>query len=393
MLAQGLRAFAYGFGALLIGTTLRARGLSSAAIGGVLAAMVAGTILSSLATGRFADRLGRRRCYAGLFLALALAGALFALSASVAVLVVVALSGTLSTDIVDNGPFTTLEQAMLATDLAGRERVRGFGLYNAVAAGAGSLGALAAGGPAALRRYLPAIPSDQHLFLLFVPVALAGALVASTLSAQVEPHGATRAARGRLGSSRPAVVRLSALFATDAFGGGLVVPAFIAYWFSERFHTPLSTLGVVFFGVGLLQVISFFAATALARRFGLLATMVFSHLPSNALLAAIAFAPNAPAAIALLLARALLSQMDVPTRQAYVMALVSPAERTAAAAYTNSARYSARPLGPLLAGLSQSLFMGLPFLVAGTVKGAYDLALWRWFRSVPLPGERAEPAD
>jgi len=388
--AQALRAFAYGFGALLLGVTLKQRGLDGTEVGLVLGVVVAGTITTTLAVARWSDRFGRRRSYVVLYLLLAAAGAIYALSANVVVLVVLALSGVLSTDIVDNGPFTSLEQAMLAGQLAGRDRIRGFGLYNAIAAAAGSLGALGAGIPALLRHHVDGVPGDQRFFLVFVPVAVAGALVATRLSADVEAVTRPSSGRGRpvgLGRSRPTVRRLAGLFATDAFGGGLVVQAFIAYWFSAKFHTPLATLGAVFFVVGALQTVSFLAATRLAERFGLLATMVFTHLPSNLLLAGIAFAPNLPIAVGLLLARSVLSQMDVPTRQAYVMALVDPAERTAAAGYTNTARYIVRPVGPVLAGAGQTLFFGLPFLAAGGIKAAYDLVLWRWFRHVALPEE------
>ena len=331
-----------------------------------------------------------RDSYVGLYVVLAVAGAIFALTANMVLLVVVALTGALSTDIVDSGPFTSLEQAMLATELAARERIRGFGVYNAIAAAAGSLGALAAGGPALVRRAVHGLPADQRFFLVFVPVALAGAWVAARLGPTVEAVGAGaegRPRRTRLGESRPTVARLAALFATDAFGGGFVVQAFIAYWFEVKFHTSVGVMGMVFFVVGVLQTVSFLAATRLAERFGLLSTMVFTHLPSNVLLASIAFAPNLPVAIGLLLARSLLSSMDVPTRQVYVMALVEPEERTAAAGYTNTARYVVRPLGPVLAGVGQGLFIGFPFLVAGAVKGGYDLMLWRWFRRVPVPGD------
>jgi MFS family permease len=185
----------------------------------VLGAVVAGTITASLAVARWSDQIGRRRCYVALFAMLGAAGAVFALANNVVLLTVVALTGVLSTDIIDNGPFTSLEQAMLATELAGRERIRGFGLYNAIAAAAGSIGALAAGGPALLRRYLPSLPSNQRFFLLFVPVGLAGAAVAWSLSSGVEaPAVSPGAQRARgLGRSRPTVIRLAALFATDAF--------------------------------------------------------------------------------------------------------------------------------------------------------------------------------
>jgi MFS family permease len=391
--AQALRAFAYGLGALLLGSTLSHRGLDSTEVGLVLASIVAGTIAMSVAVARWSDRVGRRRWYAGLYVALAAAGAVYAFSGRLWLLVLVGLSGALSTDIIDNGPFTSLEQTMLATELAGRERIRGFGLYNAIATAAGSLGALSATGLAIARHHHVGVPSDQRFFLVLVPVALAGAAVALSITNRAEPSEPTRVREGRrLGRSRPAVVRLSTLFAVDAFGGGFVIQAFIAYWFTTRFHTSVGVLGVVFFAIGLLQAASFLVATVLAERFGLLSTMVFSHLPSNLLLAAIAFAPTQALALALLAARSALASMDIPARQAYVMALVEPDERAAAAGYTNTVRYVVRPVGPLLAGAGQGLFIGFPFLAAGSIKAAYDVALWRWFRRVPLPDDPVEAA-
>jgi predicted MFS family arabinose efflux permease len=322
--------------------------------------------------------------------ALGVTGVVFAASDQLWLLVLVALGGALSTEVVESGPFTSLEQAMLASDESGRSRLRGFGTYNAVATAAGSLGALAAGGLGPLRDVWAGAPTDQRAFLLFVPAALAGAALAAGLSGAVEasrperdPPGAPAPAAA--GSSRPLVRRLAALFATDSFGGGFVVQSFIAYWLTVRFGASVGLLGVVFFAVGVLQTASMLVAPRLAERFGLLPTMVFTHLPSNAVLAAMAFAPNLGSAVALLLLRVTLSQMDVPTRQAYVMALVEPSERTAAAVWTNTVRAVVRPAGPALAGASQTIALGAPFLIAGVVKGTYDLVLWRWFRRVELP--------
>lgn len=400
--AQALRAFAYGFGAVLLGSTLERSGFSSGEVGLVLAAVVAGTVVSSLAIGRWGDRWGRRRSYAVLYLALAVTGVVFAFSDQVWALSAVALTGALSTEVVESGAFTSLEQSMLATELTGRTRIRGFGTYNAVATAAGSVGALAAGGPELLRRVWSSAPVDQRFFLVFVPVAFAGAAVACTLSRRVEVESRSSAEHPNAGlrRSRPAVLRLAGLFALDSFGGGFVVQSFIAYWLSVEFDASIGVLGVVFFAVGVLQTASFLIAARLAERFGLLRTMVFTHLPSNALLAAIPLAPNLPVAVALLLGRVALAQMDVPTRQAYVMALVDPDERTPAAAVTNTARYAVRPAGPALAGASQSIAFGLPFFLAGAIKTVYDVVLWRWFRSVPLPeghldhetGESGEPS-
>lgn len=392
LLAQALRAFAYGFGSVLLGVTLDERGLSSTEAGLVIAAVVAGTVLASMLVGRYADQLGRRRCYVILYLVLAVVGVVFALSGAAWLLILFALTGALSTEVVESGPFTSLEQAMLATELTGEELVRGFGVYNAVASAAGSLGALAAGGLSLLHDWWAGAPANGRFFLVFVPVALAGALVARSLSDGIEVETRseqTAPAPVRLETSRRIVVRLAGLFALDSFGGGFVVQAFIAFWLAQRFGASLGTVGVVFFAVGVLQTGSFLVAPRLAERFGLLRTMVFTHLPSNILLASIAFAPTLGIAIALLLARTALSQMDVPTRQAYVMALVTPEERTAAAAYTNTGRYIVRPIGPLLAGAAESIALGLPFLLAGSIKSVYDLILWRWFSHVELPQEPA----
>jgi MFS family permease len=351
--AQALRGFAYGFGSVLLGVTLDQRGFSSTEAGLVIAAVVAGTVLASVFVGRYADRVGRRCCYVTLYLLLAVVGVAFAFSDAVWLLIVAALTGALSTEVVESGPFTSLEQAILADELSGTTRLRGFGTYNAVASAAGSLGALAAGGLSLLHDWWAGAPRDERFFLVFVPVALAGAAVARSLSSSVEVTARQPAQPARtstLGPSRSIVARLAALFAMDSFGGGFVVQSFVAYWLATKFSASVGTIGVVFFAVGVLQTASFLVAPRLAERFGLLHTMVFTHLPSNLLLISIAFAPTLDVAVALLLARSALSSMDVPTRQAYVMALVTPEERTAAAAYTNTARYVVRPVGPALAG-------------------------------------------
>ena len=392
--AQALRAFGYGFGAVLLGVVLSDRHLSGFEVGLVVTSVVAGTAIASLVVARYADRLGRRRCYIGLYLLLAATGLVFAFVEQLWVLVGVALLGALSTEVVESGPFTSLEQAMLATELSGRERTRGFGIYNAVATAAGALGALTVGLPELARSLWSDAPSDATWFLVLVPAALAGAAVAASLSADVEaPPLRPGTGRSRLTGSRGTVLRLSGLFALDSFGGGFVVQTFLAYWLSRRYGASVATLGVVFFAVALVQTASFLVAPRLAERFGLLPTMVFTHLPSNVFLMLVPLAPSLPVAVGLLLGRTALSQMDVPTRQAYVMALVEPDERTPAAAYTNTARYLTRPFGAVLGGAAQSIGLGAPLVIAGTIKSAYDLALWRWFSHVTIPDEPAPAAS
>ena len=367
---QGVRAFGYGFTAVLLGALLAARGYGHLQAGALLTALIAGTAAASLVVGAVADRLGRRKSYAAVFALIGLAGTVVAVGAPYPVLVVVALTGALSTDVVDNGPATTLEQTMLAADDAGTARV--YGVYNAVGAGAGALGALA--------QALPGVdPKHAWLFAVLVPLSLVGMALAGALSPSVE--AARRPARHERASPTPPVVRrLAALFALDAAGGGLVTTAFLAYLFSERYGVSVASLGALFFTTSLVQAVAVSIAPRLARRFGLVRTMVGTHLPSNVLLASVAFAPTFPVAVALLLARTTLSQMDVPTRQALVMSVVTQEERIRAAAVTNAARYTVRPLGPVLAGLLQQVALGAPLLVAGAVKGSYDLALWRWAR-------------
>ncbi len=359
---------------MLIGVTLARRGYSDAAVGAILAALLAGNALASVLLARHGDRFGRRRSYRLLFVLMACAGTVFALTGWLPALILAALSGTLSTDVVESGPFTSLEQAMLPHVSEGRDPTPLFGTYNTVATLAGSAGALLA------------LAGSSSEWLLVYPLAAAvGLALAQGLSAAVEvDREPTPEPRPPLHRSRGKVARLSGLFALDSLGGGFVPQTFIAYLFTRKYDASPETLAVLFFAIGLLQALSFQAAVRIAARFGLLRTMVFTHLPSNILLAAVAFAPNLETAIALLLARFALSQMDVPTRQAYVVALVEPDERTAAAAYTNAARTVTRPVAPLLAGAALRIGLGAPFLIAGALKSAYDVGLWVLFRNVPL---------
>ena len=380
---QAVRAFLYGFSAILIGSSLAAGGLSTTEVGAIFTAMLLGMAISSLAVGRWGETIGRRRTYVGLLVLMGVAGAAFALTGSLFVLILAALTGTMSTDPNESGPITTVEQSMLASAPAG-ERSRVYGRYNAVAYLAGAAGALAAGGPSALRDVLPGLPPDQRWLLLMPVGAAVCALVAARLSAHVEVGSdEVPAARG-LQRSRGAVQRLAALFALDAFAGSFIVASFLAFWFGRQFSADTELIGLVFFGVGLLQAASSIAAGWLGERIGLLNTMVFTHLPSNVLLMLIPLAPTLGVAVGLLLARSALSQMDVPARQGYVAALVDPSERTAAAGYTNAARHIVRPAGPVLASASMAMAPGVPFLIAGGLKIVYDLAVYFTFRRVPL---------
>ena len=380
---QAVRAFLYGFGAVVLGSTLAASGASDLEVGLITAAILAGMALSAIVVGFAGDRVGRRRAYTVLLISLGVVGLGFALTDRIWILVILALFGTMSTDANENGPLTTLEQAMIGQAPA-ETRLRVFGRYNAVAFLAGSLGALAAGGQAFLRSVWAGVPADRVWFLLF-PV---GAVVCLWLSHGLSPAMEIEVSRERrrLERSRDRVTTLASLFAVDAFAGGFVVTVFIVFWFERTFGASRELMSGVFFAAGLLQAASSIAATRVGARIGLLNTMVFTHLPSNVLLIMVPLMPTLPLAIVVLLARFALSQMDVPTRQAYLAALVDPEERTAAAATTNTARYIARPFGPLVGTALMRVALGAPWVVAGALKSAYDLVLWRMFKKVELPG-------
>ncbi|MEA2588390.1 MAG: hypothetical protein QOH66_1317, partial [Actinomycetota bacterium] len=402
---QGLRAFAYGFASVLLGVVLAAAKLSDLQVGAILTAMLAGMALTSIAVGRWGERVGRRRLYGSLLALMGVAGAVFALTRWFPALLLAALSGTLSPDPNESGPITSLEQAMIGGVRASR-RVRAFGRYNAVAFAAGSVGSLAAGLPALLRRAISGVPANQWWLLMFPVIGIVCRVLAARLSPAVEVGpgptlpGALRGASGAtlpgkpapLMRSRATVRKLAVLFALDSFGGGFITQTFLVFWFGRALGASTGLLAVVFSVAGILQAGSSMLASPIAARIGLLNTMVFSHLPSNLALMAVPLAPNLPVAVAILMARFAISQMDVPARQAYVMTMVDPEERVAAAAYTNTARYLTRPVAPSVGGaLMSHVALGSPFFAAGGVKILYDVLIYFQFRRVPDPG-KARPA-
>jgi len=376
---QAVRAFLYGFGAVILGSSLAASGASDLMVGIVGAAILAGMALAAIVVGVAGDRVGRRRTYAVLLILLGVVGLGYALTDRIWILVLLALFGTMSTDANENGPLTTLEQAMIGQAPA-ESRVRVFGRYNAVAYLTGAVGALAAGGPAFIQRIWSGAPTGRLWFLLFPAGAIVCLWLSTRLSSAMELE--VRAA-APLVRSRDRVFRLASLFAIDSFAGGFVVTVFIVFWFETRFGASAELMSAVIFAAGLLQAVSSIVAPRVATRFGLLNTMVFTHLPSNILLMLVPLMPTLPLAIAVLLMRFALSQMDVPTRQAYVAAMVDPEERTAAAATTNTARYLARPLGPIAGtALMRNVALGAPWVVSGALKACYDVLLWRVFTKV-----------
>jgi predicted MFS family arabinose efflux permease len=378
---QALRAAAYGFGTVILGTSLGASGLSDGQVGLVFTAMLAGMAIAAVTVGVIGDRVGRRRLYRLLLLLMGAAGTVFAFASTMGALILASLTGTMSTDANESGPITSIEQAMIGQAPAGT-RVHVFGRYNAVAFLAGAFGALAAGGPTFLRGLYPGLPADQRWLLIFPVVAGGAVCLTLRLGPAVETGGGMHAPLRR---SRSNVTKLASLFALDAFAGGFVVTTFVVFWFERRFGASVELMSLVVFAGGVMQAASSIAAARIGARFGLLNTMVFSHLPSNVLLVLVPLMPTLGWAVVVLLARFILSQMDVPTRQAYIAAMVDPEERTAAAAFTNTARYVARPFGPAVgAALSANIAFGAPFVAAGLLKSVYDLLVWRVFRRVPV---------
>jgi MFS family permease len=376
--ARGVRAFGFGFAAVLIGVHLERRGLSPALIGLTLGLGLAAASLSGLASAALASRIGRRQTLAASGILMTLTGLDLALATQPLLLVVAGLTGMLGAASVDLGPFASVEQAVLAEAVPAGARNVVFarysltgGLFNA----AGGLSAALATGQA----------RTQAFFLFYAGIGLATAALPMFMTAKVElPLGFAPA----FGSFRP-LAGLAALFALDSLGGGFVANAVIAYWLHVRFGAEASLLGPLFAGVAVLQALSYEASGRLSSRFGLVNTMVFTHLPSNLLLLLVPFSPSLPWAIAILLARFALSQMDVPARQAYVVSIVPPAERAGAVAMTGAVRGVAQSFGPALAGLAiGAAAFGVPFFAAGSLKVVYDLALFAAFRNRRAEHER-----
>ena len=405
ILMRGLRQGAYGLLAVVLAIALTRDGFSPAAIGALVTVSLAGDFLGTLIIGHYADRWGRRRTLVILAALMALTGLIFGFLRWYPLLLLAAFFGTLGTSSSETAPFLPIEQAMLGSRGTGTERTRLFARYNLVASVAGACGALVAGLPALLARSgLPFDPLLTLTFCLYALAALVVAIQAARLSGAVEAPEATPQTRGSLWRrvipplphSRGIVIRLAALFSVDAFAGGLIGQTLLALFFHLRFAADLEMLGALFFGANLLSALSFLAAPWLAKRFGLLNTMVFTHLPSNILLILVPLMPTFPLAAIILLLRQCLSQLDVPTRQAYTMALVEPAERTAAASVTSLARSAGSSASPILSGaLLQGplLALGLPLLLAGGLKAAYDLVLWAVFHRVPEETVTKEAGD
>ncbi len=390
-----IRLFCYGFLSVVLALYLAQAGLREQQIGLLFTLTLAGDAGISLWLTTTADRFGRKRTLIAGALLMFGAGAVFVMTRQPVLLMAAAIIGVISPSGNEIGPFLPVEQAALSQLLPGERRTRTFAWYNLAGSFSTATGALAGGWLARGLQSLGSSPLSSYRVIL-TGYALGGLALASlflALSRAIEvgdlPGGAPAPARFGLHRSRPVVLRLSALFSMDAFAGGLIVQSMIAYWFHVRFGVDAGVIGSIFFGTNILAGISALAAVRLARRFGLINTMVFTHVPSNILLILVPLMPSLPLAAAMLLLRFSISQMDVPTRQSYTMAVVAPDERSAASGVTNIARSVGAAISPSLTGIflaSRALF-SLPFFISGGLKLVYDALLYRKFRALRPPEE------
>jgi MFS family permease len=386
-----VRSFGDGFVSVLLASYLVELGFEGWRIGAVATTTLLGTAVATLAVGAFTDRLGRRRT---LLLAALLAfatGVAVASTSVFALLLVIALAGTLNPSAGDVSVFLPVEQAILPQTVDAQRRTSLFARYNLAGALAAAAGALFAAMPELADRWFDTglLPVMRGMFVLYSVLALVNLAAYRRLSLEAEIQ--TERQTAPLHRSRGIVLQLSALFALDAFAGGFIVQSILALWLFERYGLSLDQAAVIFFAAGIFTAFSFLVAARVAERFGLINTMVFTHLPSNILLILVALMPNVWLAVGMLLARQSLSQMDVPTRQSYTMAVVDPGERAAAASVTGVARSVSSSGSPVLAGLLlNATTFGWPLVISGALKSAYDLLLLARFRGV-RPGEEIVP--
>jgi len=397
-----VRLFAYGSLSVVLVFYLVGLGLSETQTGTLLTLTLAGDTVVSLYLTTRADRIGRRRTLIAGAALMTAAGAVFASSHTLWILVLAGTIGVISPSGNEVGPFLPIEQAALAHVATNRTRTEVLAWYTLVGSFATALGALAAG-TATRGLHDPSLPPVGTYRAVVVLYAALGAVLAALFAglsraAEAVTANEKRAARSLLASlsgidrSRDVVVKLAGLFALDAFAGGFVIQSFAAYWFYLRFGVDPATLGAIFFGANILAGLSALLASRLASRFGLIKTMVGTHVPSNLLLILVPLMPTLWLATVVLLARFSISQMDVPTRQSYLMAVVSAEERSAAAGITGVARTIGAAISPIFVGVmfARPAWIDLPFFIAGTLKIMYDLLLYRAFVALRPPEEIQE---
>lgn len=388
-----IRLFCYGFLSVVLALYLSETGLAEGQIGLLFTLTLVGDALISLWLTTSADRFGRKRTLILGALLMAGAGLVFVLTRNVILLIIAAIIGVISPSGNEIGPFLSVEQAGLTQLVPNDRRTKVFAWYNLVGSFATATGALTGGWLAQLLQNQDWTALESYRVVL-IGYAVGGFLLLLsflnlTKSIEVETIPDNTPRLFGLHRSRNVVFKLSSLFALDAFAGGLLVQSLIAYWFHTRFGVESGVLGSIFFGANVLAGISALLAVRLANKFGLINTMVFTHIPSNILLILVPLMPTLPLAIGVLLLRFSISQMDVPTRQSYTMAVVAPDERSAASGVTAIARSVGAAISPALTGLLFSIpvLFSAPFFLSGGLKIIYDLLLYREFRAVKPPEE------
>jgi MFS family permease len=394
------RMFGYGFLSVVLVLYLTQVGLTETQIGLLLTLTLLGDTVISLWITTHADRIGRRRMLIAGALLMVFAGVLFAVTRNFLFLLIAATIGVISPSGYEVGPFLSIEQAALSQIIPDEKRTRVFAWYNLVGSFATALGALAGGSLVQLLMD-SGVSSLGSYRVIVIGYAVIGAVLGglfTRLSPAVEirtvanPSQSPSASKTLFGlhRSRRVVLKLSALFSIDAFAGGFVLQSILAYWFHVRFNVQPAVLGSIFFGANILAGLSALSAAWVAKKIGLIRTMVFTHIPSNILLILVPLMPNLPLAIAVLLLRFSISQMDVPTRQSYTMAVVAPDERSAASGITGIARTTGASLSPVFTGplLANAALMNVPFFLSGGLKIIYDLLLYRSFKAIKPPEEK-----
>jgi MFS family permease len=407
--AKMVRMFANGFLSVILAIYLKLIGFDDFLIGLILTTTLLNSVIFTLVASFYADKIGRRKfllLYAAL---MSVSGFIFTISENYFALIIAAFIGTINITGAESGAFLTIEQAILPQTLKNvRKRNTVFAIYNMAGTLAMAAGVLLSGLPSVLQQHLQyfdiglnQIGSIKLLFALYSVLGIVLLGIYLLLSQKIEIRDNLEKQKDestqltKISSltpkSRSIVMKLSCLFAIDSFAGGFMIQSIVSFWFFTRFGADLTTLSYIFSVSGVLTAFSFMAAAKIADRIGLINTMVFTHIPANILIIAVAFAPTLPIAVALYLLRMALSQMDVPTRQSYIVAVVREDERTTSAGITNISRNVTQAISPSLIGvLINSLSLAAPFVIGGALKVVYDVALYLNFRNVKPPEEKEE---
>lgn len=397
LLTTSLRSFAVGFISVMLALYLKETGLDPVRVGAVLAAVVGGNAFFTTLASLFADHFGRKRSFMALSMLTIVGGALFPLAGSFALLLLVSAIAGFGLGGKDRAAQSSLEQPVLARAAPAERRTMLFAYYNVIGGLASAVGALSAGLPVVLQQFMDIGVLDAYRVMFYLYAAI-GAVV-TVVYLRLSPAAEAPAVDGRRVGitlprrSRGIIYKLAALGAMDSFGGGFMFQTFLAYWFSLRYDLSLESLAGIFFAANVISSFSAVLAAWLAKRIGLINTMVWTHIPANILIVAMAFSPFAWLAVAMLLLRESMSQMDVPTRQSYTMAVVAPEEQTVAAGMSTLGRQGGQMSAPYLSGVLVAYSLtNAPLIFGGLVKIVYDLLLWQQFRNVRPPEEQAPDA-